>query len=103
LHLEANVRAKRYGVEHPESHRLSHEIPATGASTTEVAMEALRERWLRGQRGSPRRSPEERARLIERALPIAHDCAARLAHAGIPDDTDLLPFDDRGLPHDADR
>lgn len=47
--------------------------------------------------------PEERARLIERALTIAHDCAARLARAGIPDDTDPLLFDDRGLPHDADR
>ena len=87
-------------IKHPEAHRLAKEIAAaTGASMTDVVTEALRERWLREQQASARRTPDERARLIERGLAIGRDCAARLHHAGaLPNPDDLL-FDELGLPH----
>jgi antitoxin VapB len=89
-------------IKNPEAHRLAKELAAaTGASMTEVVTEALRERWLREQHTAARRSPEENARLIERALAIGRDCAERLARAEVPENTDALLFDERGLPHDA--
>lgn len=91
-------------IKHPEAHRLAKELAAaTGTSMTEVVTDALRERWLREQHTAARRTPDERARLIERALTIGRDCAARLARAHVPGNPDELLFDDRGLPHDADR
>lgn len=91
-------------VKDPEAHRLAKEpAAATGVSVTEVVVEALRERWLREQGTATRRSPEEKGRLIERALAIARDCAQRLAQAGLPENPDELLFDERGLAIDASR
>jgi len=91
-------------IKHPEAHRLAKELAsATGASMTEVVTEALRERWLREQRLAARRSPDERAQLIERALTVSRDCATRLARAELPENPDELLFDELGLPHDAGR
>lgn len=91
-------------IKHPEAHRLAKELAAaTGTSMTEVVLEALRDRWLREQHAATRRSPEEKARLIERALAIGRDCANRLAQAQMPESPDELLFDERGLPHDAGR
>ncbi|MFN2323362.1 MAG: type II toxin-antitoxin system VapB family antitoxin [Trueperaceae bacterium] len=91
-------------IKHPEAHRLAKELAtATGTSMTEVVTEALRERWEREQHAATRRTPKERARLIERALAIGRDCAARLAQAELPENPDELLFDERGLPHDAGR
>ena len=91
-------------IKHPEAHRLAKEIAAaTGTSMTEVVTEALRQRWLREQQATARRTPDERARLIERGLAIGRDCAPRLHHAGaLPNPDDLL-FDERGLPHGTGR
>lgn len=75
----------------------------TGASMTEIVTEALRERWRREQHSAARRTPEESARLIERALAIGRDCAERLARSALPENPDELLFDERGLPHDAGR
>jgi hypothetical protein len=57
---------------------------------------------LKGSEAAVRRSPEENARLSERALAIGRDCAERLARAEVPENSDALLFDERGLPHDAD-
>lgn len=89
---------------HPEAHRLAKELAAaTGASMTEVVTDALRERWKREQRTAARRTPDERARLIERALTIGRDCATRLAQAGLPENPDELLFDEHGLPREPRR
>ena len=86
-------------IKDPEAHRLAKKIAAaTGASMTDVVTEALRERWLREQRGEAQRSPEERGRLIDRALSIGRDCAKRMERAGLPDNPDDLLFDELGLP-----
>ncbi len=91
-------------IKHPEAHRLAKELATTtGASMTEVVTEALRERWLREQHAAARRTPDERARLIERALTIGRDCATRLAQAELPENLDELLFDERGLPHEPGR
>ena len=91
-------------IKHPEAHRLAKELATTtGASMTEVVTEALRERWLREQRAAGRRTPDERAQLIERALAIGRDCATRLARAELPENLDELLFDERGLPHEPGR
>ena len=90
-------------IKHPEAHRLAKALAtATGASMTEVVTEALRERWMREQHSAVRRTPDERAQLIERALTIGRDCAARLAQAEVPENDELL-FDERGLPHEPGR
>ncbi len=86
-------------IKHPEAHRLAKELAAaTGTSMTEVVTEALRERWLREQHTAARRNPDEKARLIERALAIGRDCAERLAKAELPENPDKLLFDENGLP-----
>ena len=91
-------------IKHPEAHRIAKELAsATGASMTEVVTEALRERWLREHRSAARRSPDERAQLIERALTIGRDCATRLAQADLPTNPDELLFDEHGLPHEPGR
>lgn len=69
----------------------------------EVVTEALRERWRRERGTSARRTPDEKARIIERALAIGRDCAERLARAERPENPDELLFNERGLPHDAGR
>ncbi len=91
-------------IKHPEAHRLAKEIAdATGASMTEVVTDALRERWERHQRVTTQRTADERARLIERGLAIARDCAARLQRADAPHTPDELLFDEHGLPHGTGR
>ena len=91
-------------IKHPEAHRLARELAAaTGASMTEVVTEALRERWWREQHTAARRTPGERARLIDRALAIGRDCAVRLAQAELPEDSDELLFDEHGLPREPRR
>ena len=91
-------------IKDPEAHRLAKQLAtAAGASMTEVVTEALRERWLREQHAAGRRSPDERAQLVERALTIGRDCAARLAQAEVPENPDELLFDERGLPHEPGR
>jgi antitoxin VapB len=93
----------RLNIKHPQAHRLAKELAAaTGASMTEVVIDALRERWLREQHTGARRKPDESARLIERALAIGRDCAERLALAEVPENPELL-FDERGLLPDAGR
>ena len=91
-------------IKHREAHRIAKELAAaTGTSMTEVVTQALRERWEREQHTAARRTPDENARLIERALAIGRDCAERLARAELPENPDELLFDERGLPHDAGR
>lgn len=88
-------------IKHPEAHRLAKELAAaTGASMTEVVTEALRERWERERHPGASRSPEARVLLVERALAIGRDCAARLAPA---ESLEGLLYDEHGLPHDARR
>lgn len=91
-------------IKRPEAHRLAKELAvASGTSMAEVVTEALRERWRRERGISERRTPDEKARLIERALAIGRDCAERLARAELPEKPDALLFDERGLPHRAGR
>jgi len=91
-------------IKHPDAHRLAKELAAaTGTSMTAVVTEALREQWERQQRATTHRTADERARLIERGLAIARDCAARLHRANVASDADDLLFDERGLPHGTGR
>jgi antitoxin VapB len=78
-------------IKNPKTHALARELAATtGESVTEAVTVALQERLKRLQRCGERE-------LVERALEIGRDCAARLGDRRFIDHADLL-YDERGLP-----
>lgn len=70
---------------------------------TEGVPEVAHDQRLCEEHTAAQRSPEDRTRLIDRALAIGRDCAERLARAESAESPDALLFDERGLPHDAGR
>jgi antitoxin VapB len=78
-------------IKNPRTHALARDLAAlTGENVTEAVTVAIQERLQRLER-------EDEQALVERALEIGRDCAARLGQYRFVDHAELL-YDERGLP-----
>jgi antitoxin VapB len=79
-------------IKNPRTHQLARDLAAlTGESVTDAVTVALQERLERLER------QQNEKWLVERALEIGRDCAARLGPYRHVDHGELL-YDERGLP-----